>query len=114
MKFLVDASSDARLVAHLRSLGHDVTRIGADHPGDLPDEDVLAIAHRENRILITDDRDFGELVVRLRRPHAGVIYLRLDTTSIAVRRERLDDVLAQLQVQINHFLTVTERSIRVR
>ncbi len=85
MRFLVDASSGARLVDHLMKIGHDAMRVGRDYPGDLPDREVLAIANRERRILITDDRDFGELIFRLRHPHAGVIYLRLETTVLAVR-----------------------------
>ena len=65
MRLLVDASSDARLVLYLQSLGHDATRIGTHYPADLPDWEVLAIAHREGRILITDDRDVGELIFRV-------------------------------------------------
>jgi predicted nuclease of predicted toxin-antitoxin system len=114
MKFLIDASSDARLVTHLRSLGHEVTRVGTDYPATLPDHEVLSTAHREQRILITDDRDFGELVFRLRQPHAGVIYLRLATTRITVRLARLDAVLRQYGEQLDQFLVVTEEDIRAR
>ena len=114
MRFLIDASSDARLVDHLRNLGHDVTRIGPDYPARLRDVDVLAAAYREQRILITDDRDFGELVFRERQPHAGVIYLRLDTTRIAVRTTRLDDVLSTYADQLDQFIVVTAESVRVR
>ncbi|MCC6174964.1 MAG: DUF5615 family PIN-like protein [Chloroflexi bacterium] len=114
MRFLVDASSDARLVDHLRSLGHDVTRIGTDYPARLRDVDVLETAHREQRILITDDRDFGELIFRQHHPHVGVIYLRLETTVFAVRRDRVDRVLASHAGQLDHFLVVTERNVRVR
>lgn len=116
MKFLVDANSnsDARIVAHLRAAGHDVTRVGTDYPADLPDTEILARAQHERRILITDDRDFGELVFRLRQPHAGVIYLRLDTTGIAVRPARLDAVLRQNREQLTQFLVVQEDAIRVR
>ena len=114
MRFLVDASSDARIVAHLRPLGHDVTRVGTDYPRSLTDQEILAIAHREQRILITDDRDFGDLVYRLRLPHAGVIYFRLETTRLAVLVERLDTVLADHQDQLDRFLVVTRTAIRVR
>lgn len=76
--------------------------------------EVLATAYREQRILITDDRDFGELVFRLRQPHAGVIYLRLDTTKIAVRIDRLDHVLDNYSQQLDQFVVVTEADVRVR
>jgi predicted nuclease of predicted toxin-antitoxin system len=114
MRFLIDASADARMVAHLRSQGHDVTRIGTDHPGNLKDREVLAIAVAEQRILITDDRDFGELVFVHRQPHAGVIYFRLNTTRFVVRRGRLDYVLATHSAKLDQFLIVTEHVVRIR
>jgi predicted nuclease of predicted toxin-antitoxin system len=114
VKFLIDASSDARHVGHLRSLDHDVTRVGTDYPANMKDVDILALAYREQRILITDDRDFGELVFRLRQPHTGVIYLRLDTTRFEVRARRVEDVLASHADHLDEFLVVTADSIRVR
>jgi predicted nuclease of predicted toxin-antitoxin system len=80
----------------------------------MKDVDILALAYREQRILITDDRDFGELVFRLRQPHAGVIYLRLDTTRFPVRARRIDDVLAAYGDQLDQFIVVTVDAIRVR
>lgn len=114
MRFLVDASPDARHVAHLRSLGHDVTRVGTDYPAAMKDIDILALAYREQRILVTDDRDFGELVFRLRHPHAGIVYLRLGTTMFPVRAKRVEDVLAQYEGQLDQFVVVTMDTIRVR
>jgi predicted nuclease of predicted toxin-antitoxin system len=113
-RFLVDASSDARHVPQLRSFGHDVTRVGTEYPASMKDRDILALAHREQRILITDDRDFGELVFRLRQPHAGVIYLRLDTTRFEVRARRIEEVLARHADDLDQFLVVTTDSVRVR
>jgi len=96
MKFLLDQSTDARLGTYLRGLKHDATRIGAEYPSGLLDLTVLAIAHREGRILITDDRDFGELVMRSQQPHAGVIYLRLGSyAALSVKIARLAYVLTE-------------------
>jgi predicted nuclease of predicted toxin-antitoxin system len=115
MRFLLDQSSDARLVLHLQAHGHDATRIGRDHPGGLSDAQVLAIAHAERRILITDDRDFGELVFRLRQSHAGVIFLRLGAyADLPTRVERLDHVLTHYADEMGEFLVVSRRNIRVR
>ncbi|HSX77571.1 MAG TPA: DUF5615 family PIN-like protein [Candidatus Saccharimonadia bacterium] len=66
MKFLLDQSADFRLIPHLLQLGHDVQAISRNYPPGLPDEDVLAIAREEKRILIVADRDFGELIFRKR------------------------------------------------
>ena len=71
---LADESCDFAVVRALRQAGHDVTAISEIAPG-IPDEGVAALADREDRVLVTEDRDFGRLV------HAGpsriaVIYLR--------------------------------------
>ena len=71
MRFLVDESADARLATHLGALGHDAVFIVRSHMPGLTDDEILAVAHTEGRVLITDDRDFGKLVFRLGRPHSG-------------------------------------------
>ena len=113
MNFLLDQSTDARLVSWLTQRGHNALRIGRDYPHGLPDKDVLAIAHREGRILITDDRDFGELVFRRRQPHTGVIYLRL-AYSFALTIARLEDVLTNHADRLDQFLVVTPGDVRER
>jgi predicted nuclease of predicted toxin-antitoxin system len=60
--------------AELRAQGHDVIWAG-DWPVDPGDDEVLRRAHAEGRVLITLDKDFGELAVALRRPHAGIVRL---------------------------------------
>ena len=93
----------------------DAIRIGAEFPSGLANPDVLAIARREQRILITDDRDFGELVFHLRQPHAGVIYLRLgDEATLATRTARLTHVLEGYRDQLDRFLIVSRHRVRVR
>jgi predicted nuclease of predicted toxin-antitoxin system len=115
MKFLLDESADARLLPYLQSQGHDVTRIAADYPAGLPDQDVLAIAHAEGRILVANDRDFGELVFRRRRPHAGVILFRLgDYAPLATKIQFLAQVLGAHADQLDQFIAISPRGIRVR
>jgi len=80
----------------------------------MKDPDILALAYLELRVLVTDDRDFGDLIFRLRHAHAGMIYLRLDTSQIHVRAQRMDDVLSSHEDLLEHFLVVTIDSIRVR
>ena len=65
MKFLLDENVERRLAPFLQELGHDVTVVGVDYPSSLSDHEVLVIAYKERRILITNDRsDFGELIFR--------------------------------------------------
>ena len=66
---------DAGLVEALRREGHDVTYILEMRPG-ATDTEVLQQARRDERILLTVDKDFGELVYRLRRPVPGLVLLR--------------------------------------
>jgi predicted nuclease of predicted toxin-antitoxin system len=68
MKFLFDQSADFRLIADLRELGHDVSAVSREHPPGLADENVLAIARNENRVLVVADRDFGELIFHQGEP----------------------------------------------
>jgi predicted nuclease of predicted toxin-antitoxin system len=114
MRFLLDESADARIATYLQSLGHDCTTVAVDHIRSLDDADVLAIAHREGRVLVTDDRDFGELVFREGRPHSGVIYLRLGITTRQFRLERLAHVLAHHADELRRFMVVTRDEVRVR
>ncbi len=115
MRFLLDESTDARLGPWLRSLGHDVSAIAADHPAVLKDHEVLAIARREGRTLITDDRDFGELIFARNLPHAGVIYLRLDESAdLTVKEGPIAFVLERHAAELDRFLVVTQRRVRVR
>ncbi len=78
------------------------------------DREVLAIAQREQRILITNDRDFGELIFRQRLPHAGVILFRLGNESLQTKRDWLQYVLTNHANQLQHFLVITDRGVRVR
>jgi predicted nuclease of predicted toxin-antitoxin system len=76
---------------------------------------VLQLALTEQRILITDDRDFGELVFRLRQPHAGVIYLRLgEEADLATKISRLSYVLTHYANRLDQFLVVTPHRVRIR
>ena len=115
MKFLFDQSADFRLIPHLRTLGHDVAAISRQYPPSLADEDVLAIARQEARILIVADRDFGELIFQQALAHAGVIFFRLPGATLQTKIEHLNTVLAEYTGQLERgvFLVVTPGRIRV-
>ena len=113
MRFLLDESADLRLARHLLSLGHDVTTVAHDHTQSVADPQVLSIAHRERRILITEDRDFGELVFRFGRAHAGVILFRFGSADLPTKIARLDYVLAHDADRLDQFLVVGQRNVRV-
>jgi predicted nuclease of predicted toxin-antitoxin system len=115
MRFLLDQSAEARIGVFLNGEGHDATRVGRDHPPGLPDEEVLAIAVAENRILITNDRDFGDLIFRQHHPHTGVIYLRFPLDATAAQKiASLSELLVTHVHDLDKYLTVTPRGVRVR
>lgn len=95
MKFLFDQSTDFRLIAHLRSLGHDVSAVSRNYPPGLADDHVLAIARQEQRILVVADRDFGELIFHQGLAHAGVLFFRLPGAQLQTKIEHLDQALQE-------------------
>lgn len=114
MKFLLDESADSRLAVYLRVRGHDVTVIAQDYANALSDKEVLAIAYAEQRILIANDRDFGELVMQDRLPHAGVLLFRLYKNNLALKQQRLEYVLDEYADFLSSLVIVTESGVRVR
>ena len=76
MKFLADECCDHGLVEAMRQSGYDVLFVLEAKPR-ATDDDVLALAFNERRILITEDKDFGELVYRLKKPAHGIISISL-------------------------------------
>jgi predicted nuclease of predicted toxin-antitoxin system len=115
MKFLFDQSADFRLIAHLRELGHDVTAISRNYPHGLADEDVLAIARDEQRILLVADRDFGELIFQHGLARAGVIFFRLPGATLQTKIEYLKRVLTEYAeaLKAGAFVVVSPGQIRV-
>lgn len=116
MKFLLDENADRRLVPYLQDVGHDVTTVGEDYPASIRDQEVLALATKEQRILITNDRsDFGELIFRRHQPHCGVILFRfkLEETNIALKKQQLHTVLTQYAHKLQQFIVLTPQQIRV-
>jgi predicted nuclease of predicted toxin-antitoxin system len=76
VKLIADEGVDAAIVARLRSSGHDVSYVAELAPG-ITDEAVLELANGDKRVLLTTDKDFGELVFRQRRVAFGVLLIRL-------------------------------------
>jgi len=67
LKFLADECCETGLVTFSRNYGHDVSYILEEKPG-IEDDKILLYAFTEGRILLTEDKDFGELVYRLKKP----------------------------------------------
>ena len=114
MNLLADECVAAEVVARLRADGHAVEAAGDATPA-AADDDVLARAAGTGRVLVTADKDFGELVYRLGRAHAGVVLLRLAGMSPADRAEIVSAVFRDRTAEIPGSFTVVEPdNVRVR
>ena len=82
MKVLLDTCVWGKASTELRAAGHDVLWAG-DWPDDPGDDEILARAHAAQRILVTLDKDFGEMAVVRGRLHSGILRL----VSIAARQQ---------------------------
>lgn len=110
---LADENVVSAIVQRLRADGWDVVWIAEVSPS-IDDPDVLDRAARDSRILVTDDKDFGELVVRERRSHRGVVLLRLAGMSPGDRAELVSRLFAASCAELVGAFTVVDREGRVR
>jgi predicted nuclease of predicted toxin-antitoxin system len=114
MRFIVDESTGAAVVAYLRGAGHDVLAVAETMP-QAEDPDILARAAEEDRILVTNDKDFGELVFRNGQLHSGVVLLRLQDESSANRVHTIRAVLERYADRLAGCFTVaTASGVRIR
>lgn len=72
MKLLLDTCVSPKVATELVAHGHDVIWVG-DWPSDPGDEEILAFALKEGRIVVTLDKDFAELAVAFGQAHSGII-----------------------------------------
>ncbi len=75
MRLLADENLDPQIIQALRAEGYDVRAIRETDPA-APDDRVIEIAQSENRILLTEDKDFGGIVYERAQPSPGVILVR--------------------------------------
>lgn len=114
MKFAADECCDALLVAGLRSDGHDVWCAQESARG-WADELVLQHAFASNRILLTEDKDFGHLVVRLGLPAIGIVLLRLHPEDTPSKLARLRELLRLHADRLTgSFIVIDASRVRIR
>jgi predicted nuclease of predicted toxin-antitoxin system len=113
MKFVADESVDFPVIEILRENNFNVFSIAETTPS-ISDDEVLAIARAKNIVLLTQDKDFGDLVFRDHHSHTGVVLIRLigfpeDNAVIVL------NAIQKHQEQLLHsFTVVQERNVRVR
>jgi predicted nuclease of predicted toxin-antitoxin system len=113
MNFLADESCAAPVIRALREAGHDIVAIAETAPGSA-DSQVLDLALNEKRTLITEDRDFGELVYGHGRCSAGVVLVRFPSHARRAKTATVVDAVTRLGSRLqNAFVVIEPGRVRV-
>jgi predicted nuclease of predicted toxin-antitoxin system len=112
MRFLVDECTGPAVSQYLRALSHEVFSVYEEARG-MADDEILIKAHSESWIVVTHDRDFGEMIFRENRPHRGVVFLRLRDERAPSKIAAIERVLASYEDRLaDEFVVVTDAQVR--
>lgn len=114
MRWLADECVDAGLVSHLRAVGHDVVYTAEIEPA-IADAEILRRAAADDRLLLTEDKDFGDLVFRQGRSIPGVLLLRIDPAKHELKKNRLSAAIDRFGDNLRgRYVVVEAARIRTR
>jgi len=114
LKLLVDVGVGYRAETWLKGTDYDVKTIRDINPR-LDDSEILRLAVSEKRLIITMDKDFGELVYKSKLPHTGVLLLRLEDERSQIKIEVLEMILTNFSTKIlNKFSVFNGNKLRIR
>lgn len=114
MNFVVDEGVDLQIVVSLRNKGHNVLYI-AEISSGITDDLVLIYANEQNRILMTRDKDFGEMVYRDKKVHSGIILNRLFELHSEKKAELIIKIIEEFGEElIGSFTVIQPGKIRIR
>jgi predicted nuclease of predicted toxin-antitoxin system len=113
IRFLADVNVEKPVVDYLLKEGYDIEWIPDIEIG-MSDEGLLQIANREKRILITNDKDFGELIFLQKRLTSGIILIRAKGLRSREKVRLMKKLLMGYREKLlNHFVVLTKNKIRV-
>ena len=114
MRFVVNENVTGTVIQGLRQRGHDLLSVKESMRSEA-DDAILARAQTEERIVVTHDKDFGELAFRAQLPAScGVILLRLSGSEPETDNRRILEALESRADWAGHFSVVTDDRIRMR
>jgi predicted nuclease of predicted toxin-antitoxin system len=114
MRFFADENLERPIIEGLRDRGHDVATVPSEGKGS-SDSQVLALSSTEDRVFITNDKDFAELVFLQKQVAAGVILIRLPRFRTVEKVERVLEVIDEQGERLFGVFTVIEaQAIRRR
>lgn len=113
MRFIIDECVGTTMVQWLKSQNHTAFSVFDDWRG-ATDDDILKKCFQEKYILITSDKDFGEMVFRNQKVHSGIILIRCQPNNFKKRIEVLEKSLQNHQDKLaNNFVVVTNNNVRI-
>lgn len=114
MKLVADESVEGPTVNALRAAGHEVLSIAEFSPG-IDDTEVLNIARRQDALLLTADKDFGDLVFRNCERHCGVLLIRSPQDNLEENASNTLAAIDQHGSEMRYrFAVLAKRGLRIR
>jgi len=116
VQFLADMNLSPLTVAALTEDGVDIVRVSTVLPANTSDDQILALAREQGRVVITQDMDFSALLALGGHHEPSLITLRMLDTSPDIVTQRLRDVLPQVESLLRQgcAVTVDDKHVRVR
>jgi predicted nuclease of predicted toxin-antitoxin system len=114
VRWLIDECVDAQVAVLLGDAGHDVKYMVEVAPR-ATDAEVMNRAQDENRLLLTEDKDFGELIFRQAQPVPGLILLRIAPSQRSHKGPRLLAAIERFgDALFGHYVVIEEARFRSR
>ena len=114
LRFLVDVGVSKKVEEYLQEQGYDVKAVRAIDTR-MSDQAIIRLAASEDRIVVTMDKDFGELVYHSALKHSGVLLLRLEDATGSEKLKVVSNILKNYSHQIkNHFCVYQNNKFRIR
>ena len=114
MRMIANENIPGTVIRNLRQQGHDVLSVRESMQG-VDDRSILRRAETEQRLFVTQDKDFGELAFRFGLPAScGIVLFRLSGTDYTIDNERMFDVIDSRSDWTGRFSVVTDDRIRMR
>ena len=116
MKFKIDENLPVEVRDELRAAGHDVLTVADEQLGGSPDSDIASVCRSEDRVLVTLDTDFGNILAYPPEQFPGIMVIRADDQSKSAILTLFSAIAGALRSEpISHKLWIVEHNrIRVR
>ncbi|MBM4341588.1 MAG: hypothetical protein FJ110_18840 [Deltaproteobacteria bacterium] len=113
IKFLADVNVEKPIVDYLSKQGYDIKWV-PDYDCEMFDEDLLKMANEEQRILVTNDKGFGDLIIMQKRLNAGAILFRIKGQASQEKVKLMRKLLMGYREKLlNHYIIISKSKIRV-